>query len=231
MQQAPAVLFAQNWHVYQKIIAQNYMLHNEFSEHTKLLLNAFGGLGIKLLDLGCGDAQLIASELEERDVQLYKGYDLSETALQQAATFTRPIKGSVELLHGRMEVLLKEDSDSYDFVYSSFAVHHLQDEEKQQLIGDLFLRLKSKGVFILIDIMRQNLQTRETYMQHYISGINANWDALLPAEILLIEEHIQQYDFPASMQDLIKWGEGFGFEVTIAPVEDDRHQMLIFSKP
>jgi hypothetical protein len=52
-----AILCRDNWNVYQKIIANNYMMHNEFSRATIEAL-AQAAIPIKsILDLGCGDAQ------------------------------------------------------------------------------------------------------------------------------------------------------------------------------
>jgi SAM-dependent methyltransferase len=230
MNPLPAILFSDNWNVYQKIIANNYMLHKEFSRATIEAL-AQAAIPIKsVLDLGCGDAQLIAKDLATINIDSYMGYDLSEAALAQAEHFLQNLAARKTLCLGRMENLLASSKECWDLIYSSYAIHHLSDEGKQEIMQEVYYHLNPKGLFLMIDVMRKKDQSRDAYMDYYIGGIRQNWPGLEVREHDMIANHIHEYDFPAIDTDLIDWATNIGFSVQKAPVQDDRHQMLIMQK-
>lgn len=230
MNPLPAILFSDNWNVYQKIIANNYMLHKEFSHYTReVLANAANSIK-SVLDLGCGDAQLIAKDLASIDIEAYTGYDLSEAALAQAEHFLQILPTHKTLCLGRMEQLLKASTDSWDLIYSSYAIHHLSDQGKQAIMQEIYHHLNPSGLFIMIDVMRQKNQSREAYMDDYIGGIRKNWPGLEKREQDMIANHIHEYDFPAPYHELIDWANKIGFSVEKAAIADDRHHMLIMQK-
>lgn len=230
MNPLPAILFSDNWNVYQKIIANNYMLHKEFSSAT---VKAFAQTKIPIktvLDLGCGDAQLIAKDLSTIDIDTYTGYDLSEAALAQAEHFLQILPVHKTLCLGRMEALLAASKESWDLIFSSYAIHHLSDLAKQAILQSIYDHINPNGLFIMIDVMRNKGQSREAYMDHYIGGIRKNWPGLAPREQDMIANHIHEYDFPATYDDLIEWARAIGFSVEKASIPDDRHHMLIMQK-
>jgi SAM-dependent methyltransferase len=230
MNPLPAILFSDNWNVYQKIIANNYMLHKEFSHCTREALST-AAIPIKsVLDLGCGDAQLIAKDLASIGIEAYTGYDLSEAALAQAEHFLQYLPAQKKLSLGRMEQLLKSSNENWDLIYSSYAIHHLPDAGKQEIMQEVYNHLHPNGLFLMIDVMRKKDQSRDAYMDYYIGGIRKNWPGLEVGEQDMIANHIHEYDFPAIDTDLIDWARSIGFSVQKAPVQDDRHQMLIMQK-
>lgn len=230
MNPLPAILFSDNWNVYQKIIANNYMLHKEFSHYTReALANAVHPIK-SVLDLGCGDAQLIAKDLASIGIDTYTGYDLSEAALAQAEHFLQYLPAQKTLCLGRMEQLLKASTDSWDLIYSSYAIHHLSDQGKQAIMQEIYHHLHPSGLFIMIDVMRQKNQSREAYMDDYIGGIRKNWPGLEKREQDMIANHIHEYDFPAPYHELIDWAHEIGFSVEKAAIADNRHHMLIMQK-
>lgn len=230
MNATPAVLFTANWHIYQTIIRENYMLHRELADATRVLLDRWKEQMIRVLDLGCGDAQQIGAELTGRNISYYKGVDLSPYALKQAEIFTKNINAEVQLVCGDMALQIKSDPDQYDLLYSSYAVHHLVDPEKRILLKHCYERLKPGGLFILIDIMKQDGQTRDQYAEHYIDGIYHNWSALDLREKKMVADHIRQCDLPATATDMINWSEAIGYRTTRVALNDDRHGMLVLEK-
>ena len=206
------------------------MLHKEFSHYTReALANAINPIK-SVLDLGCGDAQLIAKDLTSIGVETYTGYDLSEAALAQAEHFLQYLPAQKTLCLGRMEQLLKASTDSWDLIYSSYAIHHLSDQGKQEIMQEIYHHLNPSGLFIMIDVMRQKNQSREAYMDDYIGGIRKNWPGLEKREQDMITHHIHEYDFPAPYHELIDWANEIGFSVEKAAIADDRHHMLIMQK-
>ncbi len=106
----------------------------------------------------------------------------------------------------------------------------MQDAQKQQLLRDCFNSLRDKGVVIIIDIIRGENQSGEEYIEQYISRIENYWAQLTPNEKGLIYEHIRNYDFPSSINQLSSWAAAAGFTVEQSPVLDQLHKMLVLHK-
>ena len=230
MSSAPP-LFANNWNVYQKIVFMNYMLHKEIGEATTSAIQSFLKKdSISVLDLGCGDAHQIAVVLKEFPIVSYTGFDLAAPALEVAAQNLSGIKARILLKQGRMEELLLEETQSFDLIYTSFAIHHLSDPEKKSLLQQCYDSLHPGGLFIHIDVSRKPSQTREEYIASYINHMKADWSVLSAEEISLIVEHITQCDYPAESTDLMEWVQQIGFSVRSLFEGDGKHGMLALQK-
>ena len=231
MNHQAAPLFANNWNVYQKIIFKNYMLHQEFGVATRQVIENMGTLEpLTVLDMGCGDAHQIAKVLEGMQVAKYVGYDLAAPALKVASENMSKYAEQVHLKQGKMEVLIKEETQVFNLVYTSYALHHLDDDSKISFLKNCHDRLKPNGRFIHIDVARKTGQSREAYIANYLNHIKQEWTLLNSEEISLIEEHIHQCDFPAAMDSLIEWMETSGFVIENHLEGDGRHSMLVVKK-
>ncbi len=224
-------IFKQNWTTYQKLIAHNYMFHHQRNEQTEKIIWALSKNDkINILDLGCGDAYWVKSLPALNRIKSYTGIDLSPAALEYAKLNLDPLGFKTNLRTGRMEDLIREEKVGFQLIYSAYAVHHLQDEIKQTLFGDIFNRLDKGGVFILIDVFRQPNQSREDYLSDYISNMEQRWTALKSHDFSLISSHILQYDIPAQMDKVQSWVKSIGFKLEQGENIDDYHNMLILSK-
>lgn len=136
------------------------------------------GRPLRLLDLGCGDAEYISRSLQRLEQQqqqqqqdplleLYVGVDLSRPALalarQHLASALVPA-ARMELHHEDMLSYLRKqvaahDHMQFDIVFSSFALHHLSTDEKLQALTLAKQLLVSDdgsvgGAFLLVDVIR-----------------------------------------------------------------------------
>ena len=118
-----------------------------------------------ILDVGVGTGNL-THKLYERGARIY-GLDVSQEMLDRAQTkmpggefFLGDMKDGVPL------------GERFDYIMSSYALHHLKKPEKLQLIAKLSTSLKSDGVIILADI---SFQTQE---DHHKARVEAGdrWD-------------------------------------------------------
>jgi SAM-dependent methyltransferase len=99
----------------------------------------------RVLDLGCGDGRTLGIVREARPDALGVGLDFSPPMLA-AARDRFAEDGAVQILsHDLAEPL--PDLGSFDLVVSSYAIHHLQDERKRTLYGEVFAMLRPGGVF------------------------------------------------------------------------------------
>jgi hypothetical protein len=65
MSEQSTTAFFDVWHTYRKVVAVNYMYHMEIKAHIEQMLHAqFVGRPFSFLDLGCGDAAILAPLLE-----------------------------------------------------------------------------------------------------------------------------------------------------------------------
>ena len=205
------------------------MQHREFGEEIRLVLDQLEpGQPLRVLDLGCGDAQQMANQLKGRLVESYTGFDLAGPALALAETNIKGLASEVGLEEGKMEELIASEKRDFNLIYSSYAIHHLADEEKKALIGEIRKKLEKQGVFILIDTFRTGNESREEYLSRYLKHWLDQWVALTLEERDLVRDHIVTYDFPAFLEDMNQWAVEAGFQDEERPWYDRNHRMLVY---
>lgn len=225
-------IFKRNWRIYTQITLNNYMFHNDFALHTSSVFSEMSKSNppIDVLDCGCGDAFQLSRQLLGLSVSSFTGYDMSEQALDLAQKNFRNHDHPVILKNGAMQDLILEESKSFDVIYSSFAIHHLQDEGKKNFLNSCYNRLKTGGKIILIDILRTKEQTVSEYLERYIDVINNTWDAISNPDKELIFDHMRNYDFPTVIDDFSDWVTETGFTITKRFDANPLNIMLIAQK-
>lgn len=228
MDPSSVALFTSHWETYQKVVEWNYMHHRECM--TLLTEKVKDEPPLQILDLGCGDAGTLAAALSHTAIERYHGYDLSPVALDLCKKNIERLAKEVQLKEGRMEALLEQEAYLFNVVHAGYAIHHLHDSEKQKLIAAIYKRTEAGGIFILIDIYRSVNMERDAYITAYIDKIRTRWSGLEEVEIRRIEEHIRNYDFPSTKEQLIAWCTGTGFSLENEVVLDAHHVLLVLRK-
>lgn len=191
-------VFLKSWRVYQEIIQHNYMFHRELSDSCRDALERVRpGHKLRILDLGCGDASMALPLLAAERVACYVGCDLSQPALNIARTELDKKHICHRLVCDDLTRVLAEQADaSFDVVLSSFALHHLNANQKQQTVIDIQRVLQPGGAFLLIDVFRESNEDRAAYMRNYMGFLKQHWTELSPEAQELVVDHATQYDFP-----------------------------------
>lgn len=109
----------------------------------------------RMLDLCCGEGVLTYALLERFPEAQVLGYDGSTTMLDTA-------RAALSIYADRFETMQFDLADTswrsfptpLRAVVSSLAIHHLDDEQKQQLFRDVFAMLEPGGAFIIADIIQ-----------------------------------------------------------------------------
>jgi tRNA (cmo5U34)-methyltransferase len=101
----------------------------------------------RVLDLGTGDGRLLGLLSHDRPGMLGVGLDFSEPMLQAAHERFADERRLTLINHDLAEPLPGEALGRFDVVVSSFAIHHLEDERKRSLYGEVFDLLEPGGVF------------------------------------------------------------------------------------
>jgi len=222
-------LFRQSWTLYDSISEMNYMFHREIYAHiTALLSQRHAGGPYSLLDLGCGNTRFIAPCLRMAMPSRYAGVDLSEAALKEAREYLSGL-GNVALHHQDMLQAVQAADASFDVIFSGFAVHHLDAEGKRQLFHACAAKLAPGGHFILVDVVREEGQTREQYLEGYLNFMRTQWTAVRPDHLEEACAHVAAYDFPETFSDLKRMAAEAS--LTDARVVDRfaQHHVLVFS--
>lgn len=110
--------------------------------------------GNNVLDLGCGDG-IVIHQLLEIDCSI-KGtlIDASADMLNKARERLKDFDDLLFFQGSFQDILNKNIGlQSYDFVVSSLAIHHLTMEEKTALLGYIYSHLENGGYFVNIDVV------------------------------------------------------------------------------
>ena len=118
----------------------------------------------RILDLACGDSFFIQEFLKSftpAKVMLVDG----SSEMLEAAKERMGNRGTLNFTKASFQELLSNDplNDTFDFVYSSFAVHHLTFTEKKELYAYIHKRLSPGGCFVHNDVVRPSFDRLEKW--------------------------------------------------------------------
>lgn len=177
-------IFTRSWSLYDLITQHNYMFHREIYAGVEDLLRLRNDQGdYRLLDLGCGNARYLAPCLKRLPPAMYEGVDLSEMALTEAREYLAELPGQVILTHGDLLEAVELTSKTWDVLFTGFALHHLMPEEKARFFCAAGRCLAEKGWLILVDVMREENQSRENYLHGYLQFMHEQWPQVPPEQL------------------------------------------------
>jgi SAM-dependent methyltransferase len=189
--------FFDEWSIYDEILAHNYMYHDEIYVHIqRFFAQRFGDRPFSILDLGCGSARHLATSLAGRAISRYVGYDLSRVALDHARQNLAGIKGQLSLHCGDLLAGLRGSSDTFDVIFTSFALHHLPAQDKALFFQLALQHLAADGVLLVIDTFRENDESRELYLDRYCGWLRSRCQTLPVPALNAICDHIRSCDHP-----------------------------------
>ncbi len=223
--------FFNAWAIYRKVMANNYMHHREiYQSVSALFAGQWQTVPFKLLDLGCGDASFLAQSLQGTAIQHYKGFDLSAPALALAAENMVPLACKAELVNIDFMAGLAGITDSFDIIFTSFALHHLTLAEKANFFRLANRALADQGMLVVIDTMREPHETLPDYLDHYCRWIQQDWLQCEEQELTAIFQHIRNNDRPETVAILSDLALDAGFSATASLYQIAWHQLLTFKK-
>jgi tRNA (cmo5U34)-methyltransferase len=118
----------------------------------EMLLEALPARVERFLDLGTGDGRMLALVRKRHPEATAIGLDSSEPMLARAASRFEDDPG-VELRAHDLAAGLAVTGPC-DAVVSGLAIHHLEDERKRELFGEVHALLRPGGVFANLDLVR-----------------------------------------------------------------------------
>ncbi len=221
------------WHVYRAIVDANWMAHREIFSAVKawVLLRHPGPF--TLLDLGCGDAGFIKSTFDETGLWAYTGIDASQAALAKARSELAGARFDVRLIEADMLAYLREEpTKTFDVILASYAVHHLQAQEKQEFFQLAHAKLAPRGSLLYADIFRREGEPRAEYLDRYVGMMRRDWTGMPAESLASTTEHVMQRDFPESSKEHSAMGLNAGFQEPRELFRDETgfHGLLAFTK-
>ncbi len=224
-------LFQKNWLTYKTIIDENYMFHREINQAIQSLVsNYFGQAPLTVLDLGCGDANSIKETLKDLNMVYFCGYDLSVLALKSAEDNVAKIVSAYDLHCQDMLQGVAEMHAQFDLVLSSYSLHHLARDDKTLFFNSVHRALKNSGMFILVDIIKDENQSLGEYYDDYLGYVCQHWNELLPDELNRVSEHVRSSDYPESTATLEKMADEAGFIRYKTVAKYQNHHLSVFYK-
>ncbi len=106
--------------------------------------------GQSIADVGCGTGVFLEIAKEKYPHSRVVGLDPDKEALVIARSRLEKKKLAAELTEGRVETLPFPD-DSFDFVFSTLAFHHIPDEHKPKAIQEIHRVLRNGGKLLIAD--------------------------------------------------------------------------------
>lgn len=209
--QAAHQFFIDTLATYRKLVAANYLFHDDLYRDLAALVGRIAPRPCSLLELGCGDASVIAPLLQTLTLSRYCGVDLSGVALELAAGNLAGLGCPVTLCCEEMMAFLKGGTETFDLVFTGFALHHLSSTDKEQFLGACRQRLAPGGELIIMDVLRHEDEALPDYLDSFCRNIAEEWEQMTHQERQDTIEHVRACDRPDSLSELRRMAEKAGF--------------------
>lgn len=109
--------------------------------------------GHHILDIGCGTGTLVMKLKRQYPTAQVAGIDPDPKALRRARI--KAATASVQLDRGFADELPYKEA-SFDRVFSSFMFHHLEEQEREDMLREVLRVLRVGGSFHLLDFVVDN---------------------------------------------------------------------------
>jgi SAM-dependent methyltransferase len=223
--------FTHAWSVYDLITARNYMYHREIHAGIADLLKRRKDQNrYQLLDLGCGNARFLAPCLMQSPPARYEGVDLSEAALEEARGYLAGLRCPVVLTHGDLLAAAESTDNRWDVIFTGFALHHLTPEEKARFFQAAGRCLTDSGWLLMVDVVRDENQSREDYMEVYLRLMREHWTQIPPDQLETACTHVAACDYPERLSTLKKMAEASGLNSSLVISRYGHHYSVLFSR-
>ena len=104
----------------------------------------------RVLDLGCGDGEVVGRIVDARpDIEAVAADFSAEMLGRVRERFASSDR--VTVVEHNLDQPLPESWGTFDAVVSGFAIHHVSDARKQALYAEVFERLRPGGAFLNLE--------------------------------------------------------------------------------
>jgi len=207
-------MFQFEWGIYHKLVRSNEMQHREIGNLIRAEIDRRFDRPFSFLDLACGDASLARKILSGTQISRYEGLDLSRPALQCAAEVMKDAPYTVALSEEDMVQGVNDRPGSADVIWCGFSIHHLQKDQKQDMLIAVRSALKPGGIFVAAEPVCRSGEARADYVCRWHDELRQRFQSLSQAEFDHIWQHISTYDYAEPPEDWVTMGERAGFRTS-----------------
>jgi SAM-dependent methyltransferase len=206
-------LFAKGLATYQKVVAANYMAHEQvYNALHKVLLNEAKD-GFVFADLACGTAPLSAAALAGTGVARYIGIDISKPALDVAKKALAPLSCPIELRCQDFVEAIETWEGPLDVVWIGQSLHHLRAPEKRSFMRSVERLLPRDGLFLIWEPTCLEGEDREAWMERF-RPMRPQWAAISDDEFAAFVSHQLASDYAETATTWKGMARDAGFEQT-----------------
>lgn len=205
-------LFAKGLATYQKVVAANYMAHEQVYSvlHEVLLREAKDGFVFG--DLACGTAPFSALALAGVRVARYIGIDISEPSLDVAKGALSSLTCPVELRCQDFVAAIETWEGQLDVAWIGVSLHHLRTSEKRTFIGKIERLLPRDGLFLIWEPTCLEGEDRRGWVERFSQFLKDL--PLIDDEFAAMDSHQRSSDYPETAATWTGMAREAGFERT-----------------
>jgi SAM-dependent methyltransferase len=215
--------FQQQWATYRKLVESDCLSHRAVGALLRETLSGVFASPFAFLDIACGDASMMKTALQGTNVRHYHGIDLSQAALELAATNLADVPFAVDLDHRDFVDAMLRRPQHADAAWCSLSVHHLSTDDKLRLMKAIRGATGSRGMFLLYEPTRRDGEDRPAWLDRFERVNQPLWSVLTPEEWDQIRHHVTTCDFPETAPVWCELGRAAGFvaarEVFVDPTD------------
>ncbi len=212
--------FFDGWDLYTTVIEHNYMIHTEVLAYLIRRLTELSWSDLNILEVGCGDAHIVSELGRFVNIERYCGIELSRMALDFAATKLEGKVQDLDLINGEMVQEIGGVHGKFDLVIAGYTIHHLDQEGKQHFLAGLREKLYPGGLLVVYDLVHQQEETKEAYIDRAIDFFDSDWTAFSAEQLASIGDHVRQNDIPESWEGWRNAALGSGYSKQRFPYYD-----------
>jgi ubiquinone/menaquinone biosynthesis C-methylase UbiE len=186
-------VFAKGLATYQKVVAANYLAHQQAYHMLREVLLNEAKRGFVFVDLACGAAPYSAAALAGTGVARYVGIDISRPALDAAKESLASLSCPIELRCQDFIEAIDAWEGQLDVVWIGLSLHHLRTSEKRAFIGKVERRLPRDGLFLIWEPTCLEGEDREGWVERFSQFLKGL--ALSDDEFAAMDSHQRAADY------------------------------------
>lgn len=222
--------FNDNWQRYQNSVKNNTLYHQEMFAALDNFLNLNMKKPFSFVDVGCGDSSAVAPILLNKTITKYIGIDEAKDVLKMSAANLDALNFEKEFIADNMITAISEVKAPVDIIFTSYAVHHLNVEQKTNFIAECKQKLHEDGFLLMVDCTLAESQTRD----EWLAALKNRMKATIPHdnldEIDIRMQHPSDADFPESINTFANIAQQQAWKSFQVIVDKGIFSFMVFAK-
>lgn len=162
---------------------------------------------LQILDLGSGTGLFAGLVAEKYPGSKFTLIDISGKMLDEAKK--RFSESGVRVEYIVQDYINEPIDGKYDLIISALSIHHLNDQQKEELFKRLYINLKDGGMFINADqALGENEDIDQLYRERWIKEVKENG---VKEDVLSSAIERMKEDKMSTLSNQLKWLKDAGF--------------------